>query len=834
MHMLRLRTLGSVDLRSGDGRELRAVLTQPRRLALLVYLTLAIPRAFQRRDTLLALFWADQSLDRARASLSRAIYFLRQQLGPDALISRGDEEIGLHPERVWCDAVAFADALHGRRFREALAWYGGDLLPGLFAPDAAGFEDWLEQERARLREQAAAGAREQAALEEQAGNLSAAVEWARWSVERTPFSEVALRRLLVLLDRSGDRADAERAYQRFAGRMASEFDLAPSPETDALMQAIRSRHRSADSVSLTLPQPVPSSSPANPAPSIGSVGTQSSTTIVRPRGRRRWLAAPAALAGVILYALWLWLPSKPDQVHVAPFEFDRADPALAVRGKLAEQQIVGMLAATGLVRIAAGANALRAAIVVEGSLTAEQERIRVEVRISRGRTRQIVWAVRPPPIIPGDFETRIGELGRRIAGGVVALGMPRFAGWFPVASGPPDLEAFLEFAQADLLQARGADRAALPHLERARARDPDFFWAELQLISAYLSLFDSQGANPLIEAVSSRRERLNLLQRHWLDWMVAVHAEDLIAAYTALSAAAELAPERFLYDQARWATFLNRPRETITLLEKLGPGSPYNGGTPGYWRHLTRSYHALEKFESELAVARQARRYPVAPIVVRSFEAIALAALGRTVELRALLDTVLALPDDRGTSPRQLMAESGTTPAQLMVLVAEELRAHGHERDAGEFLDRASVWYAGQPPGTATDRSRRFDLGMAAYYARNWARADTIFRRLLAEDPDNFVYLGRMGTVAARQGDQATAREILRRFDGFRGTLPMPHTSVGYWQAKITMLLGDHRRALLLMTEAVGPQGRGGMHADFDFERIWSTREFRDFVRPKG
>ena len=48
------------------------------------------------------------------------------------------------------------------------------------------------------------------------------------------------------------------------------------------------------------------------------------------------------------------------------------------------------------------------------------------------------------------------------------------------------------------------------------------------------------------------------------------------------------------------------------------------------------------------------------------------------------------------------------------------------------------------------------------------------------------------------------------------------------------MLLGDERGAMMLMTEAVGPQGRGGMHADFDFERIWGTRLFRDFVRPKG
>ena len=55
--MIELRTLGAVDLRSADGVELRAVLVQPKRTALLAYLAVADPRGFHRRDSLLALFW---------------------------------------------------------------------------------------------------------------------------------------------------------------------------------------------------------------------------------------------------------------------------------------------------------------------------------------------------------------------------------------------------------------------------------------------------------------------------------------------------------------------------------------------------------------------------------------------------------------------------------------------------------------------------------------------------------------------------------------------------------------------------------------------------------
>jgi hypothetical protein len=42
--MIRLQTLGQIDLSAADGHELRGILAQPKRLALLVYLGIAAPR----------------------------------------------------------------------------------------------------------------------------------------------------------------------------------------------------------------------------------------------------------------------------------------------------------------------------------------------------------------------------------------------------------------------------------------------------------------------------------------------------------------------------------------------------------------------------------------------------------------------------------------------------------------------------------------------------------------------------------------------------------------------------------------------------------------------
>ena len=81
MPPLELRVLGAMGLRSAAGDDVDALLTQPKRLALLVYLAAATPRGFHRRDKLLALFWPELDQEHARASLRKAVYVVRQALG---------------------------------------------------------------------------------------------------------------------------------------------------------------------------------------------------------------------------------------------------------------------------------------------------------------------------------------------------------------------------------------------------------------------------------------------------------------------------------------------------------------------------------------------------------------------------------------------------------------------------------------------------------------------------------------------------------------------------------------------------------------------------------
>jgi len=239
--MIELRLLGRLSLTSADGREVQALIGQPRRLALLAYLAVASPQGFHRRDSLLPLFWPELDQEHARAALRQALHVVRDALGADAVASRGDEEIGLDVALVSCDVAAFERALRDGQLEEALDLYRGALLEGFFISDAPEFERWLETARARLQ-QAAAGAAEAMADRYESGNdLTRAVRWTRRSIELTPSDEGLVRHLMVLLDRQGNRAAALEAYEALARRVAAEYDADPAAETKALLAAVRAR-----------------------------------------------------------------------------------------------------------------------------------------------------------------------------------------------------------------------------------------------------------------------------------------------------------------------------------------------------------------------------------------------------------------------------------------------------------------------------------------------------------------------------------------------------------------------------------------------------------------
>ncbi len=301
--MIEFRTLGSLDLTRVDGASLSAVVTHPKRIAVLTYLALATPRGFHCRDTLIGLFWPELDQEHARHALRQMLYALRQHLGDDAIMRRGDEGVALSESHVWCDAVACEAAMDAGQHERVLELYRGDLLRGLYVSEAPEFERWLEDERVRLRERAAGTAWRLAHEHIETGRLVEAERTAQRALLLVATDESEVRRFIEALARAGDRAAAVRFYDKFAQRLEEEYDVAPAAETAAVAEAVR---RADGSVA------------GQPKTATGPVAAQKARPIERVRRavpRKRLAIGMAVLAALLVVVagvpLWAWLRPTP-------------------------------------------------------------------------------------------------------------------------------------------------------------------------------------------------------------------------------------------------------------------------------------------------------------------------------------------------------------------------------------------------------------------------------------------------------------------------------------------------------------------------------------------
>lgn len=238
---IELRTLGTLQVHGADGSDSQSLLAQPRRVALLVYLALATPRGFQRRDRLLALFWPEQDEPHARNALSQAVHFLRRTLGADAIVSRADDEIRVEPALVRCDAVDFEAALEKGRIEEALALYRGPLLEGYHISSAAAeLSQWIDAERDRLARRFASAASQLAAVREAAGDHAAAAHWYRRLAAADPLDSTVALGLMRALAASGDRTAAIRHARVHEAMLREELDASPDPRVVAFLEELQS------------------------------------------------------------------------------------------------------------------------------------------------------------------------------------------------------------------------------------------------------------------------------------------------------------------------------------------------------------------------------------------------------------------------------------------------------------------------------------------------------------------------------------------------------------------------------------------------------------------
>jgi DNA-binding SARP family transcriptional activator len=238
--MMELRLLGTLAILPSRGVGPPLQLTQPKRIAVLLYLSLAEPPGVQSRQILMALLWPEADDESARHSLRNALYGLRQALGESAIIAHGDGYVGLDHSAVRCDALDVRRLLAERKWEQALSAWSGELAPGFHVAGAPDFERWLDEQRSSLRRAITKAAWHRVDELERSGD-AAVVPAARRAWALDPVDEVGARRLLVILDAKVGKVAALRAYDEMVEQLRNDFDSEPSPETRALATHLKAR-----------------------------------------------------------------------------------------------------------------------------------------------------------------------------------------------------------------------------------------------------------------------------------------------------------------------------------------------------------------------------------------------------------------------------------------------------------------------------------------------------------------------------------------------------------------------------------------------------------------
>jgi adenylate cyclase len=687
--MVRLRTLGALDLRDTEGQECRSLLAQPKRVALIVYLALASPRGPHRRDPLLALFWPELDSDHARNALSQSMHFLRRALGPDTLVNHNGSELSLAPGSFSCDAIAFEEAIAGGRTSEALELYRGDLLEGFHVGNAPEFERWLDAERSRLADMYVRAAQATAEKRELAGDNEAALALWRRLTARDPYSPNLAIRYMRALAASGDRVGALQHARVHETLLREELNAEPDGGVTRLARQLQNAPPS-DERTPAVPA-VPSSVVAKPdlAPSV----------IIAPAGKVRYrLYASSVVVGLFLVfvavgsAVAFRLAPHGERrapirsLAVLPFQDLTGDSSRqsfaegmheALITELARYPELSVISRTSVLRYRTTtkstseiARELKVDGVVEGAILRDGGRIRMSAQLVHGPTDREVWAERYVRDLRDILELQ-AELAAAIAREVHVATNPIAERPARDRSGPADTpprelylrELYLRGRHAELSRSLNGIETAREAYSRAIAADSTFAlgWAGLAAVYGFMADYGYAPTQPALDSARGMAQRAVALDSMLPETRTALavtlgDSHEFVGAEREFRRAIELGPSsaRAHYGYSVLLVALGRGAEALRESERaleLDPFSPRGG-------------LAMKRYATFLLTGEYPhRRLPVTerrPILklepgepwARAREAFELAEVGRCSEARSEL--VRARRDAPGDNFRML------------------------------------------------------------------------------------------------------------------------------------------------------------------------------------
>jgi len=453
-----------------------------------------------------------------------------------------------------------------------------------------------------------------------------------------------------------------------------------------------------------------------------------------------------------------------------------------------------------------------AGTVVSGDFYQDGDSLRVLIRLTDAGTGKIVRALPPVSGPRANPSQLVSNLGARVLAAVASAVDSTSRGFSAALGQPPSYEAYSEVSKAWESFFREDIADVFSRLNRATQLDSQYMTPLLMRAYVETRLSHWPAVDSLVHQLERHVAVLTPAERAVLNGLEADLRGDLWARLRAARELMNLTPasvEGYTL-AASSALFVNRPRESLNILSRVDPDRGLLLAAPFFWLNQAPAFHLLGDHKSEIASARAGlRRFPDR-FWTHLDLLLALAATGDIRALRRELPRVTRDDPDPAIGERQ-----------KAFYVWRELRAHGHSRDAEEWLAELVKHQPENPQDTSLQAILlEGDLQGAIGH---WDSARTIFARALERYPELPILLGRLGTASAHTGDSTGARHVMAVLSGLRR--PYLFGGATYARARIAAALGDKAAAVDLL-RAAWFQGRPLPFDDRDNEDVHSNPEF--------
>ena len=464
--------------------------------------------------------------------------------------------------------------------------------------------------------------------------------------------------------------------------------------------------------------------------------------------------------------------------------------------------------------------------VLSGDLFREGDTLRVLIQVIDAGSGKIIRTVGPVSGSAGLPSRLVATLGARVVAAVASAVDTTSRGFSAALGAPPTYEAYTEVSRAWESFFREDLPDVFRRLERASQLDTSYM-APL-LMRAYIETRISNwaGADLLLRRLATHEGILTPAERAVLEGLRADLRGDLWSRLRAARELIELTPasvEGYTL-AASTALMVNRPRQSLLILSKVDPDRGLLLVAPFYWMTHTAALHRLKNHVAELESARQGiRRFPERywPHVNLL---LALAAVG---DLKALKKELAQKTEED--------PYGGAGERHASYWVWRELRAHGHEKAASEWL----AMLMNGTPATGRDTSLHGLIleGDVLYAAQQWKAAREVYQQALRGSPQSPVLLGRLGATAVRVGERDEAERLITQLTSMND--PYLFGSQQYAAARIAAGLGQQARAVELLRAAwkegrpIGFDDRQNedVHSDPEFESLRTFPAFLALMR---